>query len=237
MQQPGEDRVDVGDPIDPTVVYHVPPPAEDLPELLLHLVDFANAVDDEPFIHPVVRAVSLHFYLSYVHPFADGNGRTARALFYRSMLRQGYWLAEFLSISRLLEQAPVQYGRSSLFTETDGSDFTYFLLHQLEVICRAIDELLGYLESKVSEVRSVERALRDYPGLNHRQLALLSHALSHPDTVYTFDSHRASHSVVYQTARADLLDLEALGFLDRSQVGRQYRFRSSDRLADLGMRK
>ena len=237
MQQPGETRVDVGDPMDPTVVYHVPPPAEELPQLLQSLVDFANSVDEEPFIHPVVRAVSLHFYLSYIHPFTDGNGRTARALFYRSMLRQGYWPAEFLSISRLLQQAPVRYGRSFLYTETDGSDFTYFLLHQLEVICKAIDELLEYLEFKVSEVRGLERALRDYPGLNHRQLALLSHALNHPDTIYTFDSHRTSHNVVYQTARADLLDLEALGFLERRQVGRQYRFHSSDRVGDLVLQK
>lgn len=224
IQEPGENRVDVGDPIDPAVVFHRPPPAEELPDLLQGLSGFANDVESEPFIHPVVRAVALHFYMSYIHPFIDGNGRTARALFYRSMLRQGYWLAEFLSISRLLNQAPVQYARSFLYTETDEADFTYFLLHQLTVTCRAIDELFEYLEKKVSEVRRVERALRSVPGINHRQLALLSHAIRNPDTAYTFESHRNSHNVVYQTARADLLDLEALGFLERHQVGRQYRF-------------
>lgn len=224
IQEPGEKRVDVGDPIDPAVVFHLPPPAAELPDLLQGLGGFANDVESEPFIHPVVRAVALHFYTSYIHPFVDGNGRTARALFYRSMLRQGYWLAEFLSISRLLNQAPVQYARSFLYTEADEADFTYFLLHQLTVICRAIDELFEYLEKKVSEVRRVERALRSVPGINHRQLALLSHAIRNPDTAYTFESHRNSHNVVYQTARADLLDLEALGFLERHQVGRQYRF-------------
>jgi len=224
IQEPGERRVDVGDPIDPTLVFHKPPPAEELPQLLEALSRFANEIDSEPFIHPVVRAVALHFYMSYIHPFKDGNGRTARALFYRSMLRQGYWLTEFISISRLLYQAPVQYARSFLHTETDEADFTYFLLHQLSVICRAIDDLFKYLDNKVGEVRRVERALRDVPGLNHRQLALLSHAIRHPDTAYTIESHRNSHDVVYQTARADLLDLEALGFLERSQVGRQYRF-------------
>lgn len=224
IQEPGENRVDVGDPIDPAITFHLPPPAKELPHLLKELTAFANDVESEPFIHPVVRAVALHFYTSYIHPFVDGNGRTARALFYRSMLRQGYWLAEFLSISRLLYRAPAQYARSFLYTETDESDFTYFLLHQLTVISRAIDELFEYLEKKVGEVRRVERALRSVPGLNHRQLALLSHALPNPHTAYTFDSHRNSHNVVYQTARADLLDLEALGFLERHQVGRQYRF-------------
>ena len=224
IQSSGERRVDVGDPVDPAVVFHRPPPAEELPALLDDLVRFANGAEEEPFVHPLVRAIAVHFFLAYVHPFVDGNGRTARALFYRSMLAQGYWLAEFLSISRLLYQAPAQYGTAFLHTETDEADFTYFLLHQLEVLCEAIDELLAYLETKVTEVRRVERALRKFPGLNHRQIALLSHAVRRPDAVYTFDTHRRSHDVVYQTARADLLDLEALGLLERRQVGRQYRF-------------
>lgn len=232
IQQPGERRVDVGDPLEPELVYHRPPPAEDLPELLDTLVEFANTLDEEPFIHPVVRAVALHFALSYIHPFVDGNGRTARALFYRSMLRQGYWLAEFISISRLLYAAPVQYARSFLHTETDGADFTYFLLHQVEVIWRAIEELFTYLDEKVTEVRKVERALRTLDGLNHRQLALLSHAIRRPDAVYTIETHRTSHNVVYQTARADLLDLQALGFLERQQVGREFRFYPAPGLAD-----
>jgi Fic family protein len=232
IQQPGDERVVVGDPDDASVIFHVPPPAEQLPDLLNELVAFANASDEEPFVHPVVRAVALHFYLSYLHPFVDGNGRTARALFYRSMLRQGYWLAEFLSISRLLYRAPAQYGRAFLYTETDEADFTYFLLHQLGIVSRSIDELLEHLERKVSEVRKVEQALRSTPGLNHRQLALLSHALRHPDAVYTFESHRNSHNVTYQTARADLLDLEALHLLERGKVGRQYRFYPAADLAD-----
>ena len=58
------------------------------------------------FIHPVMRAITLHFWLAYDHPFCDGNGRTARALFYWSMLKQGYWLFEFISISSVINQAP-----------------------------------------------------------------------------------------------------------------------------------
>lgn len=231
IQRPDEKRVDVGDPLDAAMVFHKPPPAEELISLLANLCEFANSIDDEPFVHPVVRAVAIHFNTSYIHPFVDGNGRTARALFYRSLLRQGYWLVEFLSVSRLLYQAPVQYARSFLYTENDDADFTYFLLHQLNVLCRAIDELFDYLKEKVTEVQQVERALRTVPGLNHRQLALLSHAVRNPDATYTFDSHANSHNVVYQTARADLLDLEALEFLERHQVGRQYRFFPREGLA------
>jgi len=51
---------------------------------------FVNGRDTEPFIHPAIRAMILHFWLAYDHPFVDGNGRTARALFYWAMLRPGH---------------------------------------------------------------------------------------------------------------------------------------------------
>ena len=110
------------------------------------LCDFANSEEgSEPFVHPVVRAILLHFWLAYDHPFVDGNGRTARILFFWLMLKRGYWLVEYLPISRILQQAPAQYGRAFLETETDEGDTTYFLIHQLQVIERAIDDLHVYL--------------------------------------------------------------------------------------------
>jgi Fic family protein len=92
-------------------------------------------------VHPVVRAILIHFMLGYDHPFYDGNGRTARALFYWSLARSGYWLMEYVSISRLLRQAPAQYARAYRHTETDDNDTTYFIVHQLEVIQQAIAAL------------------------------------------------------------------------------------------------
>ena len=224
IQQPGEERVSVGHFIDPDPAHHVPPPAEKLPGLMESMVSFANDSGSEPFVHPVVRAIALHFYLAYLHPFVDGNGRTARALFYRSLLRQGYWLAEYLSISRLLRRAPVQYGKAFLHTETDDADFTYFLLHQLDVLHRSIDELWRYLDTKAAEIRQADRALRGSPDFNHRQIALLSRALRRPDAIYTIRSYQTTHGVTYPTAHSDLADLYQRGLLDRHKVGKQYRF-------------
>jgi Fic family protein len=163
LQTPDEERVVVVDRTDGTVL-HRPPPADQLPERLQALCDFANGdsdeEDDETFIHPVVRAILLHFWLAYDHPFVDGNGRTARVLFSWSLRTKGYWLVEYLSISKILREAPSKYSRAFLLTESDEGDTTYFLLHQLEVIERAIEELHKYLRRKVAEVRDVERLLR-----------------------------------------------------------------------------
>ncbi|MFQ5678269.1 MAG: Fic family protein [Gemmatimonadota bacterium] len=213
-------------------VLHRPPPAEDLEKRVVLMCDFANDRSEDEFVHPVVRAIILHFWLGYDHPFVDGNGRTARALFYWSMLSQGYWLAEYVSISRILRAAPAKYARSFLYTETDENDLTYFILYQLRVIERAIDELHRYLQKKVAEVRQIERLIRKSAELNHRQLALLSHALKHPDARYTIESHRSSHNVVYQTARMDLLDLEDNGVLEKRKMGRTYYFSPVRNLAD-----
>jgi Fic family protein len=221
LQLPGEDRVVVGD--DFGDVMHVPPAAIELPERLERLCRFANGDDDTAYVPPVVRAILLHFMLAYDHPFVDGNGRTARLLFYWSMLNQDYWLAEFLPISRLLKKAPAQYARSFLHSEQDDGDLTYFVLYQLRIAQRAIGDLREYLDRKVAEAQQVRQSLRAVSHqFNPRQLALLENAVKHPHAQYTVTSHGRSHGVAAQTARGDLHGLEEQGFLARANSGRGY---------------
>jgi Fic family protein len=213
---------------------HDPPPADQLPERLATLCDFANEEDgDGIFIHPVVRAVLLHFGLAYDHPFEDGNGRTARILFFWSMRRSGYWLAEYLSISTILRKAPSRYGRAFLETETDEGDTTYFLIHQLGVIERAIEEMQEYLQRKTQEVQEIESLLRGADGFNRRQLELLTNAVRHPDASYSFAGHAAAQRVTHETARADLSDLAKRGLLVQRRLGREYLFEPAVDLPDL----
>jgi Fic family protein len=234
LQRPDEDPVAVFDRVTGEIIY-TPPPAVQLPDRLERLCAFANqdaeAAADQ-FIHPVVRSLLLHFWLAYDHPFEDGNGRTARLLFYWSMRKHGYWLTEYLSISRILRLAPAKYSRSFLLTETDERDTTYFLLYQLEVIKRAVDELHTYLGRKVSEVQKVARALKNTERLNHRQLALLTDASRNPSHVYTYSSHARSHTVTHETARTDLLHLSKRGLLKRTKVGRRHVYVAVDDLAE-----
>ncbi|HLM84689.1 MAG TPA: Fic family protein [Solirubrobacteraceae bacterium] len=224
VQAPDEERIAVVDRVDGAVI-HSPPPAEQLPERLRALCDFANEAESpDRFIHPVLRAILLHFWLAYDHPFEDGNGRTARALFYWYMRAHGYWLVEYLSISRILRHAPGRYTRAFVLTETDERDATYFVVYQLEVIQRAVEQLHDYLRQKIKDVRDVEALLRGSDRFNHRQLDLLANALRAPDAIYTFQTHAASHGVTHETARADLLPLVEMGFLEQRRQGRRYTF-------------
>ncbi|CAN5371375.1 Fic family protein [soil metagenome] len=225
-------------------ILHTPPNAEELMQRLNKLCAFANASEDQEsretsyfsnmqirkqfFIHPVIKAILLHFMLAYDHPFVDGNGRTARALFYWSMSHQGYWLMEYISISDIVKKSPSEYARAFLYTETDENDVTYFILHQLDVILKAIDTLYIYLDKQAEEIHSTEQLLHTnptfYDKLNYRQIALIKHALRHPHMRYLIEGHRQSHNITYDTARNDLLKLSKAGLLIKRKMGKAFAF-------------
>jgi Fic family protein len=221
FRKPEEDIV-VGD--DLGQVFHTPPPAGQLDRRIAAMCDFANGRSPGGFIHPMIRSMILHFWLAYDHPFIDGNGRTARALFYWSMLRHGYWLFEFISISRIILRGPTKYGRAFLETETDDNDLTYFLLYHAEIIRRAIDELHRYIEERTRRLLELEADLRGLTALNHRQRDLVSQALRHPGQRFSIESHRKSHDTVYETARSDLMDLVERALFTKRKVGRTWYF-------------
>ncbi|MFC8239411.1 Fic family protein [Streptomyces chartreusis] len=220
FQLPDEERIGVF--TDTNLELHQPPDAEHLPERIQRLCDFANGEIGDGYVPPVLRAITLHFMLGYEHPFEDGNGRTARAIFYWSMLSQGYWLTEFIVISAILKGAPSRYARSYLYAE-DENDLTYFHLYQIEVLQRAIKQLHQYLADKMSELRKLQETVSAAPSLfNARQVAVLEHALKKPNANFTAKSHKNSHDVVYETARQDLMGLEKLGLLNRVRRGREF---------------
>ncbi len=225
-----DERIVVGDMYNE--IFHDPPPSKQLEERMAAMCAFANCKSPTGFIHPVIRSIILHFWLAYDHPFVDGNGRAARALFYWSMLRYGFWLFEFISISQIIRKAPAKYGRSFLYTETDDNDLTYFILYHLDVIRRAIKELHEYIKRKTEQLRTIEHKMRGMAALNHRQRALISHALRHPYQHYTIRSHQVSHNIVYQTSRLDLFDLELRGLLKCRKVGRTWHFTPVDELEE-----
>jgi Fic family protein len=216
-------------------VLHTPPKSAEIAKRVEALCAFANEdpAKCEFFVHPIIRAILLHFMLAYDHPFVDGNGRTARALFYWSMLRSGYWMVEYLSISQILRQAPSKYALSYLYTETDENDTTYFVLYQLEVLLRAIGMLHDYVIEKMREIEKTQALMKNSQRFNHRQLALLGHGLRNPDGTYTVTSHSMSHQVTRQTARVDLQELVDLKLLSSLRVGKGVVYR---RMPDLETR-
>jgi len=221
-----EDEIQIVDRIT-GLIAHVPPPEDFYVPELEKLIQFSNNDGkEEEFLHPVVKAVVIHFWLAYLHPFPDGNGRTARALFYWYLLRKGYWLFNYLSVSRSIKFSRSQYDQAFLFSEKDDSDVGYFLQYHLTVVVKAIQSFTDHLEQKLVEEKKLQRIEKkeETQGLNERQIALLYYLSLHPEEQTDIYTHQKKNGVVYQTARNDILELEEKNYLTKIRRGRRYIF-------------
>lgn len=211
----------------------VPPPAESLEQRLNALCAFANANHDgAAFIHPIVKASVLHFMIGYEHPFVDGNGRTARAVFYWFALRNGYDIFEYIPISERIRKGFARYPQAYIDTETDEGDLTYFILYQLDIVELALDDLAEHLHNEEAKISRSERILKLNKNLNLRQRLLVEHGLRHPQTAYTVISHMNSNDIVKATARADLNQLVKLRLMVTSKRGKEVIYHIAPGLAD-----
>ncbi len=220
---PADDKIYVFDNDEQTVL-HEPPDAGSVPELMQKLCEYANSEGQDEFVNPIIKGILLHFWLAYVHPFMDGNGRTARALYYWYMLKHGYWFFEYLSVSTAILSARSQYYRSFLYSEMDDNDATYFIVYNLKAIHKAIEILNAYIQRKQKEKKHSYRFISQYPSLNSRQRTLLASAVEKPQELFTIETHSNIHGVTYQTARTDLLGLKDLGLLNMKKEGKKFIF-------------
>ncbi len=218
---------------DQGTILYTPPHYNEIERQVNELIGFANEDHSSAnFIHPVIKAIILHFSIGYIHPYNDGNGRTARAIFYWLMLKNGYWMTEYISISRILLKSAKQYARAYLYTEMDDQDLTYFISYHLKSLRLAFQELRVYVSRRQKTVSFFSEALQAHPDLNLRQVNILKHALSHSGFPYTIQQHKNFHGVTYQTARTDLLDLSKKNMMELIKRGKTFYFVLNKKIGD-----
>jgi len=183
-----------------------PPDWITLQNRLTKLCDFANQdhSQNQNFIHPIIKAIILHFMIAYIHPFGDGNGRTARAIFYWSILRSGYWLFEYVSISKFIKEKHGAYDKSFIYTETDDFDLTYFLYNQVNTIEKAVKALYEYIDRKKRDFSEFMSWIDQSPvakTLIRGQLEILKEALKSPGREFTARQVSTDFGVTENTAR------------------------------------
>jgi Fic family protein len=191
---------------------HIPPTYEEIPNFVEDLCRFFNEQDAPQFIHPIIRGIIIHFMVAYVHPFADGNGRTARALFYWYMLKQGYWLTEYLSISRVIAKSKKSYEKAFLYTEADGMDMGYFVTYNMRVLQQSFKQLQDYIKRKQEEKRAANSFLR-IGNINARQAQIIKMFADDSNLVVTIADLQAKFLVSPTTAKADVVGLMNMGLL------------------------
>jgi len=208
---------------DSKLVY-TPPHYNDIDRLLQEVCNFANKRDSEGYyLHPFVKATVLHYMMGYIHPFNDGNGRTARALFYWYLISQKYKSLEYVAVSTAIKNAPAQYMRAYLYSETDNNDITYFVKFNLRALDIAVTSFEKYIEKTSLENKKILETIRQNQKLNFRQADILIE-MSKNEAPITIAEMKERYDITYQTARTDLLGLKKLGYLQSFQKRKQFFF-------------
>ena len=199
------DKVVVADMVEGDIIY-TPPSFQEIPEFVESLCNFFNNDNPRTFIHPIIRGIIVHFMLAFMHPFVDGNGRTARALFYWYMLKEGYKLTEYMSISRVIAKSKANYEKAFRYVENDGNDMGYFVAYNLGALEKSFQQLRDYIQRKQREKRAASSFMMA-GNINQRQALILQRLKEEPDTIFTVKDVQEQFSVSSMTARKDLADL------------------------------
>lgn len=218
----------VTDHIDGEVAFTAPDENE-VEGLISSLLHFIN--DDDDFVHPIIKASVLHFIFGYIHPFGDGNGRTARALFYWYLIKKGYALLKHISISKAILDSRVNYDKAFLKTEHDGNDLTYFIMYSMKSLRVAFQNLVNFRDKKRAEQQQASKVMYDLvkKGYNKRQADLLGYLFVKPNANISIGDFAEKHDIVRQTASKDLQDLEQRGFLTKFKDGKNLFYRLNNK--------
>lgn len=203
---------------------YTPPTHDQLKRLMEDFCRFANDLDNQAFfIHPILKGIFFHFLIGYIHPFADGNGRTARTIFYWYLLKKGYWLIEYMSVSRVILGSKAQYSTAYLHTEFDDNDLTYFLIYNLKSISTALEDLKKYIHRKTAEKKNVLTLLRN-TSFNDRQIVILQEIMQNLDSFFSVKQIQNKFGISNQTARNDLQGLVNKGLIEFRKSGIKKQF-------------
>ena len=212
------DEVVVADVVANEIVY-TPPTYKEIPEFLDAICYMFNEDNPRVFLHPIIKGIVIHFMLAYMHPFVDGNGRTARALFYWYMLKENYWLTEYMSISRVIAKSKKSYEKTFRYSENDENDIGYFVAYNLRALKISFQQLTDYIQRKQKEKKAAN-AFMASGNVNQRQALILQQFAEDPDLVLTVKEVQTRFSVASMTARKDLSELVQQGYLQEIAINK-----------------
>jgi len=217
LRHDNDDIMVVGD--DGTI-YHIPPKHSFVKKEIERLVDFANDDLETEFIHPIVKAILIHFWIGYLHPFVDGNGRMARLLFYWYLLKKNYWAFAYLPISKIIKKSPGQYRDAYVYSEQDDLDLTYFIDYNIRKIKLAMEDFKEYINKQSKLNKQMNKLSRSKHNLNERQIQLLQYLYKNRDENTTIKIHMKINQIAKQTAIKDLRGLIEKKFTYKIKRGR-----------------
>ena len=204
------DDVVVADSVTGEVI-HQPIAHTELLEKLKELCEWVNiphhTKTGSEYIHPLVKACIIHFMIGWLHPFTDGNGRTARGLFYWYMLKMGYTGFKYISISKYMKRSATSYAAAYLNSEYDQFNVTYFIDYHLKQVQYAIAGFLKKLEEQSKNLDYLNSQFMYNPifsGLNARQRRIIAFGVIRSGEKFSIPTIATRFNIAYNTAKNDL---------------------------------
>lgn len=205
-------------------VEHTGLPYSKLPEYMAALIKFAQ---ENAETNALLKAAILHFYLAYLHPYFDGNGRMARLLHLWYLVQQGYSSALFVPLSRYVEESRNRYYNAFSLVERNQEisgivDLTPFLTYFIEQVYRPLGE--NKMESHAMD--SFKEALAQGQ-ITEKEAALWQFVLScyGNEEFSTKQLEKDFGNAAYATIRSFVLKFESLGMLASTRYGNRVKYR------------
>lgn len=165
------------------IISYTPPPAAEVPFLMEDLLNWINS-DQTRQLHPVIKAGIVHYELSRIHPFVEGNGRCARAVATLLMFLDGYDIRKLFSLEEYFDDNPLQYYETlqavsnQLVMDTHERDLTPWL----EYFTRGVAIEFNRVKERVRRI-SADARVKDQLGeqveLNERQMLIMEYLHRH----------------------------------------------------------
>lgn len=158
-------------------ISYTPPPAAEVPYLVEDLLNWLNC-EDSSDTHPVLKAGIIHYELARIHPFVDGNGRTARAIATLVMFLDGYDIRKFFSLEEYFDADPMNYYltlqavSNQLVLDNHERDLTPWLEYFIQGVAIELNKVKERVK-RISADARVKDKLGEQMTLNERQMMIM----------------------------------------------------------------
>lgn len=193
-----------------------PPASVEIPYLVKDFFEWLGSPQAN-HIHPVLKAAITHYQLVYIHPFIEGNGRTARAVALLVLYALGYDFKKFFSIEHYFDSDVEAYYQALLTVQQNPSqDMTYWLEYFCYGVAVEIDKIKSQVQ-KLSKDLKLKKELGQQVALSERQIILLE-LLQNQGEISSGDAQHVLPNVSVDTVLRDLKDLISKGVVKKKGV-------------------
>ena len=199
----------------------------DYQKLPQYMKEFVAFIQEEDGMNELMKGAAIHFYLAYLHPYFDGNGRMARLLHLWYLVQRGYSSVMFVSLSYYISQSKKEYYRAYQMVEENKKisgilDITPFLYYFIKNVYEKIDGNAAMQE----DVLKIYEAALSTGKVTEKEKHLWQFVLSAygDDEFSTKQLEKDYGEAAYATIRSFVLKFEELGILRSQRYGNRIKY-------------